>query len=185
MNISDTRIPGLKVIEPAVFSDARGFFIEYFNANRFREFGLEHQYVQDNHSLSVHAGVIRGLHYQLNPKAQTKLVRVTAGAIYDVVVDIRRGSPTYGQWESFILSAENKRQLLVPKGCAHGFCTLVPDTEVQYKVDQFYSPEHDRGIAWNDPELNIDWPTSEPILSEKDSNNPTLAEAENNFVYEG
>jgi dTDP-4-dehydrorhamnose 3,5-epimerase len=141
--------------------------------------------VQDNHSLSVEAGVLRGLHYQLNPKAQTKLVRVTAGAVYDVVVDIRRGSPTYGKWQGFILSASNKRQLLVPKGFAHGYCTLVPNTEVQYKVDEFYSREYDRGIAWNDPALDIDWPISSPILSEKDGKHPTLAEAENNFTYEG
>ncbi|AGA59915.1 dTDP-4-dehydrorhamnose 3,5-epimerase [Thermobacillus composti KWC4] len=185
MKVTDTRIPGLKLIEPAVFGDARGFFLESYNAARFREAGLNHVYVQDNHSLSVDAGVLRGLHYQLNPKAQTKLVRVTAGAVYDVVVDIRRGSPTYGQWQSFILSASNKRHLLVPKGCAHGFCTLVPNTEVQYKVDEFYSPEHDRGIAWNDPTLGIDWPVSAPILSEKDSKHPPLAEADNNFVYEG
>ena len=185
MKISDTRIPGLKLIEPAIFSDVRGFFLESYNEAKFREVGLNQIYVQDNHSFSIDAGVLRGLHYQLNPKAQTKLVRVTAGAIYDVVVDIRRGSPTYGQWQSFILSATNKRQLLVPKGFAHGFCTLVPNTEVQYKVDEFYSPEHDRGIAWDDPTLCIDWPTSAPILSDKDRKHPQLAEAENNFVYEG
>jgi dTDP-4-dehydrorhamnose 3,5-epimerase len=185
MKIVDTKIPGVKLIEPVVFGDSRGFFFESYNADVHRRHDLNYVYVQDNHSLSVNAGVLRGLHYQLNPKAQTKLVRVTAGAVYDVVVDIRKGSPTYGKWQAFILSAENKRQLLIPKGCAHGFCTLVPDTEVQYKVDEFYSPEHDRGIVWNDPELGIDWPTAEPILSEKDRNHPTLAEAENNFAYEG
>jgi len=159
--------------------------MESYNEDVFRRHGITHKFVQDNHSLSVESGVMRGLHYQLNPKAQTKLIRVTAGAIYDVVVDIRRGSPTYGKWQGFILSAANKRQLLVPKGFAHGFCTLVPNTEVQYKVDEFYSPEHDRGIAWNDPALGIDWPMSSPILSEKDGKHPRLEEAEINFVYEG
>jgi len=185
MNIRHTEIPGLLLIEPVVHSDARGFFFESYNAEKMHRQGLHHIYVQDNHSLSIQAGVLRGLHYQLNPKAQTKLVRVTAGAVYDVVVDIRKGSPTYGKWQAFILSADNKRQLLVPKGCAHGFCTLVPNTEVLYKVDEFYSPEHERGIAWNDPVLRIEWPTSSPILSERDGNHPPLAEAENNFVYEG
>src|ERR1700730_9499013 len=117
------------------------------------------------------------------PKAQTKLVRVTAGAIYDVVVDIRRGSPTFGQWEGFELSAANKRQLFVPQGFAHGFCTLLPNTELQYKVDNLYSAEDDWGIAWNDPGLGIWWPVSDPVLSEKDSRNPLLAEADYNFVY--
>jgi dTDP-4-dehydrorhamnose 3,5-epimerase len=185
MKVFETKLPGAKLIEPAVFGDHRGFFMESYNEEVFRRHGITHKFVQDNHSLSVEAGVLRGLHYQLNPKAQTKLIRVTAGAIYDVIVDIRQGSPTYGQWQGFVLSAANKRQLLVPKGFAHGFCTLAPNTEVQYKVDEFYSPEHDRGIAWNDPALGIDWPASEPILSEKDGKHPRLAEAENNFVYEG
>jgi dTDP-4-dehydrorhamnose 3,5-epimerase len=185
MKLFDTTLPGVKLIEPAVFGDHRGFFMESYNEDVFRRHGITHKFVQDNHSFSVEAGVLRGLHYQLNPKAQTKLVRVTVGAIYDVVVDIRKGSPTYGKWQGFILSSANKRQLLVPKGFAHGFCTLVPNTEVQYKVDEFYSPEHDRGIAWNDPALGIDWPASAPILSEKDGKHPLLAEAENNFVYEG
>ncbi|MGX2960681.1 dTDP-4-dehydrorhamnose 3,5-epimerase family protein [Peribacillus sp. JNUCC 23] len=120
----------------------------------------------------------------LNPKAQPKLVRVTRGAIYDVIVDIRKGSPTYGQWQGFILTSENKRQLLVSKGFAHGFCTLVENTEVQYKVDELYSPENDRGIAWNDPALAIDWPTLVPVLSGKDETHPILEEADNNFVWE-
>jgi dTDP-4-dehydrorhamnose 3,5-epimerase len=185
MKLYETKLPGVKLIEPAVFGDHRGFFMENYNEELFHRHGIMHRFVQDNHSLSVEAGVLRGLHYQLNPKAQTKLVRVTAGAVYDVVVDIRRGSPTYGKWQGFILSASNKRQLLVPKGFAHGYCTLVPNTEVQYKVDEFYSREYDRGIAWNDPALDIDWPISSPILSEKDGKHPTLAEAENNFTYEG
>ncbi|WP_424766484.1 dTDP-4-dehydrorhamnose 3,5-epimerase [Paenibacillus sp. sgz302251] len=185
MKIVETNLPGVKLIEPAVFGDHRGFFMESYNEQVAHANGIPFAFIQDNHSLSGEAGVLRGMHYQLAPKAQTKLVRVTAGAIYDVVIDIRKGSPTFGQWQGFILSAANKRQLLVPQGFAHGFCTLVPNCEVQYKVDELYSPEHDRGIAWNDPALAIDWPTSNPILSEKDGKHPVLADAEFNFVYEG
>jgi dTDP-4-dehydrorhamnose 3,5-epimerase len=185
MLIIETKLPGAKLIESSVFGDHRGFFMESYNEEVFFKHGITNRFVQDNHSLSVEAGVLRGLHYQLSPKAQTKLVRVTAGAIYDVIVDIRKGSPTFGKWQGFILSSANKRQLLVPKGFAHGFCTLVPNTEVQYKVDEFYSPDHDRGIAWDDPALCIDWPTLRPILSDKDRSHPNLNEAENNFVYEG
>lgn len=142
---------------------------------------VNYQFIQDNQSLSAEVGVLRGLHYQLNPKAQTKLIRVLSGAIYDVIVDIRRNSPTFGQWVGVILSEYNKRQLLVPKGFAHGFCTLVPNTQVLYKVDEYYSPENDRGILWNDPALGIDWPTSSPILSDKDQRHPLLKDAELNF----
>ncbi|MFJ8102263.1 dTDP-4-dehydrorhamnose 3,5-epimerase [Lysinibacillus sp. NPDC096212] len=171
------------ILEPKAFEDHRGFFMESYNAKVFEELELKFEFIQDNHSLSVESGTLRGMHYQLEPYAQTKLVRVVRGAIYDVIVDIRKGSPTYGQWQGFILSEDNKRQLLVPKGFAHGFCTLVNNTEVIYKVDNYYSAEHDRGIAWNDPDLNIDWPTSNPILSEKDTNHPNLKDADNNFVY--
>ncbi|MEK3725855.1 dTDP-4-dehydrorhamnose 3,5-epimerase [Paenibacillus sp. FSL H8-0034] len=181
MKILTTKIQSVIIIEPAVFEDHRGFFMESYNGKMFQELGIENIFIQDNHSLSVETGVLRGLHYQLNPQAQTKLVRVTAGAIYDVVVDIRQKSPTFGQWVGVILSAANKRQLLVPQGFAHGFCTLVPNTEVLYKVDGYYSPEHDRGIAWNDPALAIDWPTTTPILSHKDTKYPVLADAETNF----
>lgn len=181
MKLISTKMQGLFIIEPAVFGDNRGFFMESYNVQKFKELGMEYPFVQDNHSLSMETGVLRGMHYQLNPKAQTKLVRVSAGAIYDVVVDIRKNSPTFGQWAGFILSAANKRQLLVPKGFAHGFCTIVPNTEVLYKVDEYYSPENDRGIAWNDPSLAIDWPTTNPILSEKDSKHPLLKDAEINF----
>lgn len=173
----------MKLIEPAVFEDARGYFLESYQAKRYAENGLPQTFIQDNHSLSKEAGVIRGLHFQLCPEAQSKLVRVTAGAIYDVVVDIRQGSPTYGQWEGFELSADNKRQLFVPAGFAHGFCTLVPNTEVQYKVDRLYSKEYDRGILWNDPAIGIQWPTTQPILSEKDAVHPVLASAKHNFKY--
>ncbi|GEN35158.1 dTDP-4-dehydrorhamnose 3,5-epimerase [Aneurinibacillus danicus] len=181
MKAIKTSFKDVYLLEPNVFGDARGYFMESYNKKVFIELGLDFDFVQDNQSLSAQVGVIRGLHYQLNPKAQTKLVRVLQGAIYDVVVDIRKSSPTFGKWQGFILSEENKRQLLVPKGFAHGFCTLVSNTVVAYKVDEYYFPEHDRGILWNDPALGIDWPTSQPILSEKDKCHPVLAKAEMNF----
>ncbi|KRE86368.1 dTDP-4-dehydrorhamnose 3,5-epimerase [Paenibacillus sp. Soil766] len=181
MKIKTTKLEGLVIIEPDVFGDNRGFFMESYSSSKFAGLGVDHQFVQDNHSLSVEAGVLRGLHYQLTPKAQTKLVRVAAGAIYDVAVDIRKSSPTFGQWVGVILSESNKRQLLVPQGFAHGFCTIIPNTQVLYKVDEYYSPEHDRGILWNDTELGIDWPTSKPILSDKDQKHPLLKNAEINF----
>ncbi|MDD9782681.1 dTDP-4-dehydrorhamnose 3,5-epimerase [Priestia megaterium] len=184
MNIIKTKFEDAVLIEPKVFGDHRGFFTESYNKEMFQQNGIDMDFIQDNHSLSQQPGTLRGMHYQLNDKAQTKLVRVTRGAIYDVIVDIRKGSPTYGEWQGFILSADNKRQLLVPKGFAHGFCTIVENTEVQYKVDELYSPEHDRGIAWNDPALNIDWPFNNPVLSDKDTKHPTLAEADNNFTWE-
>ncbi len=183
MKVTEGRLAGVKLIEPTVLEDARGYFLESYQAIRYGEIGLPQIFIQDNHSLSKEAGVIRGLHYQLCTEAQSKLVRVTAGAIYDVVVDIRQSSPTYGQWEGFELSADNKLQLFVPVGFAHGFCTLVPNTEVQYKVDRLYSKEHDRGILWNDPAIGIKWPTTQPILSEKDAGHLVLAKAEHNFKY--
>jgi len=181
MKVISTKLQGVQIIDPAVHGDNRGFFMESYNSAVFHEYNMDYTFVQDNHSLSVEVGVIRGLHYQLNPKAQAKLVRVVAGAIYDVVVDIRRKSPTFGQWVGVHLSAENKRQLLIPKGFAHGFCTTAPNTEVLYKVDELYSPEHDRGILWNDPALGIDWPTDQPILSDKDTKHPLLRDADINF----
>ncbi|MCM3150875.1 dTDP-4-dehydrorhamnose 3,5-epimerase [Priestia megaterium] len=184
MNIIKTKFEDAILIEPKVFGDHRGFFTESYNKEMFQQNGIDMDFIQDNHSLSQQPGTLRGMHYQLNDRAQTKLVRVTRGAIYDVIVDIRKGSPTYGEWQGFILSVDNKRQLLVPKGFAHGFCTIVENTEVQYKVDELYSPEHDRGIAWNDPALNIDWPFNNPVLSDKDTKHPTLAEADNNFTWE-
>jgi dTDP-4-dehydrorhamnose 3,5-epimerase len=162
------------LLEPTVHKDHRGFFTESYSKRQLEQLGLDYTFIQDNHSLSVESGTLRGLHYQLEPKAQAKLVRVTAGAIYDVIVDIRPGSPTFGQWQGFILSRDNQKQLLIPKGFAHGFCTLVPNTELQYKVDEYYSPEHDRGLLWNDPDLSIPWPVSEPILSDKDKLHPTF-----------
>ena len=182
MKIIATKLEGLYFLEPKVHSDHRGFFMESYNSDKFSKLGLKYTIVQDNHSLSLQAGVLRGLHYQLNPKAQTKLVHVVSGAIYDVAVDIRKYSPTFGRWVGTILSAANKRQMLVPKGFAHGFCSLVENTQVLYKVDEYYSPEHDRGILWNDPELLIDWPITKPILSEKDNKHPLLKESEINYI---
>lgn len=177
----ETKLQGAVILEPEVHGDHRGYFMESYNRARMEQLGLGIEFVQDNQSLSAMPGVIRGLHYQLNPKAQTKLVRVLNGAIYDVIVDIRKSSPTFGQWIGVTLTEHNKRQLLVPQGMAHGFCTLVPNTLVHYKVDEYYSAEHDRGIAWNDPDLGIDWPAVRPILSEKDMKQPRLINAEMNF----
>ncbi|GIP06879.1 dTDP-4-dehydrorhamnose 3,5-epimerase [Paenibacillus lautus] len=181
MNVTPLKLTDAFVLEPVVHGDHRGFFMESYNDSLFKQHGINYYFIQDNQSLSAEAGVLRGLHYQLNPKAQTKLIRVLTGAIYDVIVDIRKSSPTFGQWVGVILSEHNKRQLLVPKGFAHGFCTLVPNTQVLYKVDEYYSPENDRGILWNDPALGIDWPTSNPTLSDKDQRHPLLKDAEMNF----
>lgn len=183
MKIYNTTFKDAYILEPNTFGDHRGFFMESYNEKVFEELELNYLFVQDNQSLSVEAGTLRGLHYQLEPYAQTKLVRVLRGAIYDVIVDIRKGSPTYGKWQGFILTEENKRQLLVPKGFAHGFCTLVKNTEVLYKVDNYYSAQHDRGIQWNDPQLNIDWHVKEPVLSDKDAKHPSLKDAENTFEF--
>lgn len=174
-----TYLSEVQLIEPNVFVDERGFFIESYHKQTLQQLlGADCLFIQDNHSLSIQAGTLRGLHYQLAPYAQTKLIRVIAGAIYDVAVDIRRNSPTFGQWVGVILSATNYRQFFIPQGYAHGFCTLVPHTEVVYKVDAPYNKQLDRGIAWNDNTLNICWPTSQPILSDKDHNHPCLDEAE-------
>lgn len=184
MKLIETNLQDVKIIETAVFGDNRGFFTESYTKDKFIEAGIIQEFIQDNHSLSVEPGVIRGLHYQLEPKAQTKVVRVTTGVIYDVLVDMRIGSPTYGKWEGYILSEFNHRQLLVPKGFAHGFCTLTGNVNVQYKVDEVYSPEHDRGIAFDDPAIGITWPMNNPIMSDKDLKHPALADAENDFIWE-
>ncbi|MDF9840215.1 MULTISPECIES: dTDP-4-dehydrorhamnose 3,5-epimerase [unclassified Paenibacillus] len=181
MKVTPLKLQGASLLEPVVHGDNRGFFMESYNEEVMEKAGVNFQFIQDNQSLSAEVGVLRGLHYQLNPKAQTKLIRVLSGVIYDVIVDVRRSSPTFGQWVGVILSEYNKRQLLVPKGFAHGFCTLVPSTQVLYKVDEYYSPENDRGILWNDPALGIDWPVSSPILSDKDQRHPLLKDAELNF----
>jgi len=170
-------------ITPKRFGDHRGFFSETYSARAFTQAGIDATFVQDNHSLSRNAGVVRGLHFQAPPRAQGKLIRVIRGAIYDVAVDIRHGSPTYGQSVGLTLSADNWRQLWIPAGFAHGFCTLEPDTEVTYKVTDDYAPETEGGLLWNDPALGIDWPIAEDgaILSDKDLKNPPLAAFETPF----
>ncbi|MFN3867590.1 MAG: dTDP-4-dehydrorhamnose 3,5-epimerase [Hyphomicrobiaceae bacterium] len=185
MIIEPTSIPDVRIVTPKIFRDARGFFSETFNAQALAEAGIVGTFVQDNQSLSVQPGVIRGLHFQIAPRAQDKLIRVTRGAILDVAVDIRKGSPSYGRHVAVELSADNWRQLWVPKGFAHGFCTLQPDTEVIYKVTDFYAPECDRGIAWDDPALAIAWPVPAggAILSDKDRKAPRLADIEPPFAY--
>lgn len=170
MQIISTAIPDVLILESQVFGDARGFFFESFNAQRFRQLtGLQVDFVQDNHSKSQQH-VLRGLHYQIAPKAQGKLIRVVQGTVFDVVVDIRRNSKTYGMWVGELLSAENKRQLWIPPGFAHGFLTLTETAEFLYKTTDYYSVEHERSIHWNDPRLNIQWPLQgEPIVSAKDA----------------
>ncbi|MET2827799.1 dTDP-4-dehydrorhamnose 3,5-epimerase [Mesorhizobium shangrilense] len=169
-------LDGVLEIMPKRFGDARGFFVETYNAQRFSEAGIDLHFVQDNHSYSAAAGVLRGLHYQLPPRAQDKLVRVIRGRILDVAVDIRKGSGTFGKWVALEVSAEKGNQILVPKGFAHGFVTLVPDTEVLYKVTDTYSPEHDRSIRFDDATIGIDWPSLAGgfQLSDKDLRAPTL-----------
>lgn len=181
MTIERTPFRDLLIIKPHVFGDARGYFMESFNEARFRvETGLNVTFVQDNESLS-RKGVLRGLHFQIPPKSQGKLVRVIRGAVLDVLVDLRKSEPTYGQHFKMVLSEENKTQLYVPEGFAHGFAVLQDDTLFSYKCTNYYSPEHDRGVRWSDPALGIDWEMADPILSEKDKALPLLSEVENPF----
>ena len=180
MNITETGIKDLLIIEPKIFDDPRGYFFESYNQNKFKEFQLNFDFIQDNQSKSSY-GVVRGLHYQLEPYAQTKLIRVLQGKILDVAVDIRKGSPTYGKHFPIELSEDNKKQLLVPKGFAHGFSVLSEKAVVLYKCDNIYKPEAERGILYNDPDLIIDWKINDAIISKKDQYNPLLKDAENNF----
>lgn len=170
MTVIDLAIKDIKLFIPKIFRDARGWFCESYSEKVFNADGFFYSFIQDNHSFSEKKGTLRGLHYQAEPKAQTKLVRCTKGSVFDVAVDLRRGSPTYKKWVGEILSQENFKQLLIPKGFAHGFLTLTDDTEVQYKVDNFYSPEHERSICFDDPEFSIDWGIEKPLLSDKDRN---------------
>jgi dTDP-4-dehydrorhamnose 3,5-epimerase len=184
MTISQTTIPGVLLITPPKFGDARGFFSEVYKDGALAEHGFDEVFTQDNHAYSAEAGVLRGLHYQSPPFAQDKLVRVIKGSIYDVAVDIRRGSPTFGKWVGVELSAENWQQLLVPKGFAHAYLTLEPDTEVLYKVTNPYAPQCDKGILWNDPAIGIEWPIDgAPILSAKDEVQPLLADVALEFTF--
>lgn len=184
MEVIKTSIEGVFVIEPKIFGDARGYFFESFNAKEFKEkTGVDITFVQDNESKS-HYGVLRGMHFQLPPYTQSKLVRVVKGKVLDVVVDIRKGSSTYGKYEMCELTEENHRQFFVPKGMAHGFCVLSDEAIFQYKCDDFYHPEAEGAIAWNDPEISIPWPigVKDVLLSEKDKHHPSLKDFETPFV---
>lgn len=185
--VKETKLQDVKLITPAVFGDHRGFFTESYSDRDFKEAGIDFDFIQDNHSLSTQAGVLRGLHFQRGKAAQTKLIRVATGAVLDVIVDLRKGSPTYKQCEGYILSESNHRQLLVPKGFAHGFVTLTDNVNFLYKCDNYYDAAADGGISFKTPELNINWPIDldKAITSEKDAKQPTLTEFEkdNPFVY--
>lgn len=186
MQISETGLPGVMLVRPTRHRDARGFFAEIFREDIFAAHGIGVRFVQDNYSLSERANVIRGLHFQIPPFAQAKLVRVTSGAILDVAVDIRWGSPDYGRSVAVVLTAGTEDQLYIPEGFAHGFRTLEPNTGVQYRVNRYYSGEHDRGLLWNDPQLGVDWQLegAEPLLSERDRLHPVLAELPRFFSYQ-
>lgn len=175
-------IPGVILVKPRVFDDPRGFFLETYKRSDFADAGIPEDFVQVNHSRSV-ANVLRGLHYQKHPSAQGKLVTAVHGTVFDVAVDIRRGSPTYGSWLGEVLSEDNHHLLYIPPGFAHGFCVLSDRADVIYRVTAEYAPGLDRGILWNDPDLAIEWPITDPILSEKDSSQPRLHDADNNFTY--
>jgi dTDP-4-dehydrorhamnose 3,5-epimerase len=186
MQVISTEIPEVKEIRPVRHHDPRGFFSEIFRRSVLRDSGIDAEFLQENHSLSVEAGVVRGLHFQTPPEAQAKLVRVAAGSIFDVAVDIRAGSPTYGRHVGRVLSAADGNQLFVPEGFAHGFCTLEPNTEVVYKVTRYYSREHDFGLAWDDRDLAIAWPVARgaALLSDKDRRQPLLGELADYFRYD-
>lgn len=175
-------IPDVILVEPQRFGDSRGFFMETYQFETFVAHGITPRFVQDNHSRSAR-GVLRGLHYQKEPYAQGKLLKVVVGEIFDVAVDIRRGSPTFGQWVGEILSAENGRLLYVPPGFAHGFCVLSETADLIYKTTSYYHPESEKGILWNDPQIGVAWPITEPLLSGRDQSLPTLAEADFNFQF--
>lgn len=187
LKVVSTKLQDVKIIEPTVFGDRRGFFMETYSNRDFKEAGIDFNFIQDNQSLSAHAGVLRGLHFQRGRAAQTKLIRVATGAVLDLIVDVRKGSPTYKQWEGYIISENNHRQLLVPRGFAHGFLTLTDNVNFLYKCDNYYNAEADGGFSFKTPELGINWPIDidKAIISDKDSAQPTFTEFEKNnpFVY--
>lgn len=184
LTVSETALPGVLLLEPRRFGDHRGFFCESWNKARMSEHGIDIEFVQDNHSLSREAGTVRGLHFQSPPHAQAKLVRCGRGALFDVAVDIRKGSPTYGKWVGFELSFENGKQLFIPEGFLHGFSALEPDTEIIYKCSDYYAPNCDGAVRFDDPDIGIDWGLDrEPILSEKDAAAPLLRDFETPFSY--
>ena len=181
MEFIKTKIDGVVIVEPKVFGDHRGFFMESYSKREFEKAGLFYDFVQDNHSSSTVKGTLRGIHFQKGDKAQAKLVRCARGAVLDVVVDLRSSSPTYKQWVAVELSERNNRQMLIPRGFGHGFVTLTDNVEFLYKADNYYAPEADGGIRWDDPELAVEWGVENPILSQKDENNPWLKDAETGF----
>lgn len=183
MKLNETAINGVFEIEPQVFGDNRGWFCETYSKRELEKFGINADFVQDNRSFSAQKGTLRGLHCQTDPKAQAKLVSCTRGKILDVAVDIREGSPTYMKWIAVELSEENKKMLYIPKGCLHGFVTLTDNVELSYKVDEFYSPENDRSICWNDAEIGVEWGVDEPVLSEKDKKAPLLKDSDVKFNF--
>ncbi|MGQ3487915.1 dTDP-4-dehydrorhamnose 3,5-epimerase [Roseovarius pacificus] len=184
MNVTETKLPGVLLLEPRRFGDERGFFSESWNRKTFLDHGIDMDFVQDNHSLSATVGTVRGLHFQSPPHAQAKLVRCGRGRLFDVAVDIRKGSPTFGQWVGYELSFENGLQLLIPAGFLHGFITREPDTEIIYKCSDYYAPDCDGAVRFDDPDLGIDWGLSgDPVLSEKDANAPLMADFDSPFTY--
>jgi dTDP-4-dehydrorhamnose 3,5-epimerase len=185
MDVTPTDLPEVLILTPRRFGDARGWFAETFNVARMADAGIAIDWVQDNHSMSAAKGTLRGLHYQRPPHAQDKLVRCTRGAILDVAVDFRAGSPRFGKWVGVELSADNGRQLLVPRGFLHGFVTLTENAEVQYKCSDIYAPDCDGGVRWDDPQIGVDWGVTAPVLSDKDRGAPLLADAPRPFTWEG
>ncbi|WP_163468324.1 dTDP-4-dehydrorhamnose 3,5-epimerase [Fusobacterium sp. IOR10] len=183
MKIIKTNIEGLYIIEPKVFGDNRGWFMESWSHKKMEEAGLHYNFIQDNHSYSSVKGTLRGLHFQKGSHSQAKLVRCAKGAVLDIAVDLRKGSPTYKKWYSIELSAENKKQFLIPRGFAHGFLTLTDEVEFLYKADNYYNFESDRNIIWNDEEIGVEWGISNPILSEKDAKAPKLCDSDADFIY--
>ena len=183
MKVTKTTLPGVVILEPQVFGDNRGFFMESWSKRTMEEAGLHYEFVQDNHSSSTVKGTLRGIHFQRGEWCQAKLVRCTRGAVLDVAVDLRKQSPTYKQWISVELSEENKKQLLIPRGFGHGFVTLTDHVEFMYKADNYYAPQADGGIRWNDPTLGVVWGVETPILSEKDRNNPWFADVEAELTF--
>lgn len=181
ITVEDTKLEGVKIVTPKVFGDHRGWFMETYSERDLKEAGIDAHFVQDNRSYSAKKGVIRGLHFQRHPHTQAKLLTCLRGRILDVAVDLRKASPTYKQWIAVELTEENKKQLFIPKGFAHGFVTLTDDVEIMYKCDDFYAPETDGGIRFDDPDIGVDWGISDPILSEKDQNAPYLRELDLDF----
>lgn len=185
MELKKTEIEGAVVLTPKVFGDNRGWFMESYSKRTLDELGITDEFIQDNRSFSSQVGTLRGLHCQTNPMAQAKFLTCLKGKITDVAVDIRKGSPTYKKWVAVELSEENKKMFYIPAGCLHGFVTRTPDVEVMYKVDKFYSPENDRSIRFDDPELGVVWNIENPILSQKDINAPLLKDSDVEFIYKG